>query len=171
MDYVQTLSKIYSDNNEPFEWVTPTNLLVRQLYPNTKKFRIETRINGSILKLNFRRQIENTVNKRKSSQGSSPNYIHSLDASALTFCVNRCLDEGIKSFAMVHDSYATHSPNMGKLNHILREEYVKMYSNNDVLEQLYERAVVKFPHIEIPVPPAKGSFNINEILDSDYFFA
>ena len=171
MDYVQTLSKIYSDHNQPLEWVTPTNLLVRQLYPNTKKFRIETRINGSVLKLNFRKQIENTVNKRKSSQGSSPNYIHSLDAAALTFCVNRCLDEGIESFAMVHDSYATHSPNMEKLNNILREEYVRMYTEHDVLRDLYERAVAKFPDVDIPEPPEKGSFDINEILESDYFFA
>ena len=171
MGYVQTLSKIYAKNNQPFEWVTPTNLLVRQLYPNSKKFRIETRINGSVLKLNFRKQIDNTVDKRKSSQGASPNFIHSLDASALTFCVNRCIDEGIDSFAMVHDSYATHSPNMPKLNNILREEYVRMYSENDVLCQLYDRAVAKFPDEEIPEPPQKGSFEISEILQSDYFFA
>ena len=94
-----------------------------------------------------------------------------MDASALTFCVNRCIDEGIDSFAMVHDSYATHSPNMPKLNNILREEYVRMYSENDVLFQLYDRAVAKFPDEEIPEPPQKGSFEISEILQSDYFFA
>ena len=73
---------------------------------------------------------------------------------------------------MVHDSYATHSTNMPKLNKRLREAFVKMYQDNDVLGNLYDSAVATLPKdIDIPLPPQKGDLDLNEVLQSDYFFA
>jgi DNA-directed RNA polymerase len=103
---------------------------------------------------------------------ASPNFVHSLDASALTLTVDNCLDQGITDFAMVHDSYATHSPNMPKLNDELRSAFVSMYEDNDVLHDLYTNAVTALPKgVEVPTPPTKGSLNLREVLKSDYFFA
>ena len=68
--------------------------------------------------------------------GSSPNFIHSLDASALVRTVNRCVEQGISQFSMVHDSYGTHSPELPRMQEILRLEFVKMYEEHDVLEEL-----------------------------------
>jgi len=172
MDYIKSIAKLYSKQGRPFEWETPTGLLVRQSYSNTKKLRIWTHLSGSTVKLNYRQPLEKTVDSRKSVSGASPNFTHSLDAAALTFTVDKCLKEGITDFAMVHDSYGTHSPNMVKLNDKLREAFVEMYRDNDVLQNLYDSAVNTLAEgTEIPEPPPRGTLNIEEVLQSDYFFA
>jgi DNA-directed RNA polymerase len=172
MDYIKSIAKLYSKQGRPFEWETPTGLLVRQSYSNTKKLRIWTHLSGSTVKLNYRQPLEKTVDSRKSVSGASPNFTHSLDAAALTFTVDKCLKEGITDFAMVHDSYGTHSPNMVKLNDKLREAFVEMYRDNDVLQNLYDSAVSTLTEgTEIPEPPPRGTLNIEEVLQSDYFFA
>jgi len=172
MDYIKSIAKLYCEQGKPFEWITPTGLLVRQAYNNTNKLRIRTHLNGSQVKLNYREPIENSIDARKSVSGASPNFTHSLDAAALTLTVDKCLKEGIKDFAMVHDSYGTHSPNMVTLNNKLREAFVEMYRDNDVLSDLYAYAVTSLKEgTEVPEPPTKGCLNIEEVLHSDYFFA
>lgn len=172
MDYIKDIAKLYSQQGKPFEWLTPTGLLVRQSYSNTKKLRIWTHLSGSVVKLNYRQPLEKTIDVRKSVSGASPNFVHSLDAAALTLTVDKCLKEGVTDFAMVHDSYGTHSPNMVKLNDKLREAFVEMYRDNDVLQNLYDSAVNTLSEgTEIPEPPPRGSLEIEEVLNSDYFFA
>lgn len=172
MDYIKDIAKLYSQQGKPFEWLTPTGLLVRQSYSNTKKLRIWTHLSGSVVKLNYRQPLEKTIDVRKSVSGASPNFVHSLDAAALTLTVDKCLKEGVTDFAMVHDSYGTHSPNMVKLNDKLREAFVEMYRDNDVLQNLYDSAVNTLTEgTEIPEPPPRGSLEIEEVLNSDYFFA
>ena len=172
MDYIKELAKLYGEQNKPFEWITPTGLIVRQSYANTKKHRINTHLSGSVVKLTYNKPIGNTVDKRKSVSGSSPNVTHSMDASAVTFTIDKCLKEGITDFAMVHDSYGTHSPNMPLLNNKLREAFVEMYKEHDVLQSLYDYAVTSLEEgTDIPLPPQKGTLDIEEVLKSDYFFA
>lgn len=172
MSYIKDIAKLYAQQGKPFEWVTPTGLLVRQSYNNTKKLRIWTHLSGSEVKLNYRQPLEDSIDLRKSVSGASPNLVHSLDASALTLTVDKCLKDGITDFAMVHDSYGTHSPNMIKLNDRLREAFVEMYRDNDVLQNLYDSAVTSLKEgTEVPDPPHKGCLNIEEVLKSDYFFA
>ena len=172
MDYVKQLAKLYAKEGKMFEWFTPTGLLVRQTYNNQKKLRIVTHLMGSTTRLNYYTPIDNTVDSRKAVSGASPNLVHSLDAAALTYTVDKCLKEGVTDFAMVHDSYGTHSTNMPMLNDKLREAFVEMYKDNDVLQNLYDSAVTTLAEgTDIPLPPQKGTLNIEEVLKSDYFFA
>ena len=155
-----------------FEWVTPTGLLVRQSYNNKKKQRVHTHLGGSIVRLNYHEPISNSVDTRKAVSGSSPNLVHSLDAAALTETVVRCLKDGVTDFAMVHDSYGTHCTNMPLLNQRLREAFVDMYKQNDILQNLYDNAVTTLAEdTEIPLPPIKGKLDLDQVLKSDYFFA
>lgn len=171
MDYVKDVGSLYSARNMPMEWITPTNLLVRQVYNDHRTKVIQTLIDGSIVKLNYQQGIEDKISKSKTRSGASPNFVHSLDASALTMTVNRCVDAGIIDFAMVHDSYGTHSPNMWKMSHLLREAFVDMFEQNDVLEQLYTYTKERLKTDEVPAPPGKGTLDIRNVLKSKYFFA
>jgi DNA-directed RNA polymerase len=172
MNYIKDIAKLYVDNGISFYWKTPTNIIVKQYYPNSKKKRVQSHLNGSMIRLSYREADENTIDSRKMLSAASPNFVHSLDASALTLTVNNCLDKGIKDFAMVHDSYATHSPNMPMLNNELRSAFVEMYENNDVLHDLYTNAVTTLPEgVDVPQPPKQGTLDLKEVLQSDYFFA
>ena len=86
--------------------------------------------------------------------------------------VNRCVDVGITDFSMVHDSYGTQSPYMPTMVNIIRESFVDMYEQNDVLQQLYDHAVKVLPEgAEIPKPPERGDLSLREVLQSEYFFS
>lgn len=172
MNYIKDVAKLYVDNGIPFRWTTPTNLIVRQFYTDRKCRRVKTHIAGSIIALRYYDDVGDKIDARKTLSGASPNFVHSLDAAALTMTVHECLKDGIIDFAMVHDSYATHSPSMPLLNKRLREAFVALYQEHDVLLNLYTDAVTSLPQgTVVPAPPERGSLDLTEVLKSDYFFA
>ncbi len=150
--------------------VADTGWLVLQQYKETEQKRIKTHINGEVVSLSFPREKEDSVHRRRTGLGSSPNFIHSLDAAALTKTINKASPH-MNDFAMVHDSYGTHSTYMPNLSEILRECFVQMYEENDVLQNLRNHAILTLDTQDVPEPPAKGSLDISKVLDSQYFFA
>jgi len=171
MDYVKTIADIYADHRKHMEWVTPTGWIVLQQYNEMEQKRIKTHISGDIVSLSFPKDKENSVHRHRTGLGSSPNFIHSLDAAAMTKTINKCMQAGIQDFAMVHDSYGTHSSNMLALSEILREEFVRMYEEHDVLTELRQHAILTLGTENIPVPPSKGNLDLSNVLKSEYFFA
>jgi len=171
MNFIKDVGRAYARQNQPMEWFTPTGLMVRQAYPELELRRIKTHIDGSIIKLAYQHQKDGTISKSKTASGASPNFIHSLDAAALTLTVNKCHDQGITDFAMVHDSYGTHSPNMPRLGNVLRESFVDMYEKHDVMQELYDHAASKIGTEDLPPVPTKRNLDLKSILKSDYFFS
>ena len=171
MDYVKTIADVYAQMGQHMEWVTPTGWVVLQQYSQTQQKRIKTHINGEVVSLSFPKEKENTVNKHRTGLGASPNFIHSLDASAMTKTINKATKLGIQDYAMVHDSYGTHSSMMPLLSDVLREEFVNMYEQHDVLTELRQHAIITLGTEDIPQPPSCGSLDIRNVLKSDYFFA
>ena len=170
MDYIKSVGDVYADVNKHMEWVTPTGWLVLQSYNNTTTKRIKTHINGEIVKLNMLEE-GSTVSRRRTGTGSSPNFIHSLDAAAMTKTINACVNRGILDFAMVHDSYGTHSSHMPMMSDLIRQEFVKMYEQHDVLTELRDHAIQTLGTEDVPLPPALGDLDIRRVLESEYFFA
>ncbi|MDA7495958.1 hypothetical protein OAA57_00790 [bacterium] len=170
MDYIKSVGDVYADVNKHMEWVTPTGWLVLQSYNNTTTKRIKTHINGEIVKLNMLEE-QSTVSRRRTGSGSSPNFIHSLDAAAMTKTINACVNRGILNFHMVHDSYGTHSSLMPMMSDLIRQEFVRMYEQHDVLTELRDHAIQTLGTEDVPLPPALGDLDIRKVLQSEYFFA
>ena len=171
MNYIKSVADVYADHNRHMEWVTPTNWLVVQDYRQTDNKRIKTHINGSTVSLSFPKDIPDSVHRKRTGLGSSPNFIHSMDAAAMTKTINTASTMGIEDFAMVHDSYGTHSTYMPQLSEVLRQEFVNMYEQHDVLTELREHAIRVLGTQDVPVPPSKGNLDLREVLRSQYFFA
>lgn len=171
MDFIKDISGKYTEAGKHMQWITPTGMLVEQQYLDQSDHLVKSRVDGNIIKLKMTKDIADTVNKKRTRLGSSPNFIHSMDAAALTLTVNSCLDKGLDSFAMVHDSFGTHSPDMPVMSDVLREEFVLMYIEHDVLEELRDHASNVLGTTDLPKIPDKGSLKIADVLDSEYFFA
>ena len=73
------------------------------------------------------------------------------------------------AFAGVHDSFWTHAADVPAMNRILREQFVAMHSQ-PLLEQLRDHLVKTFPEAELPEVPPTGDLDLNEVLESKYFF-
>ena len=84
--------------------------------------------------------------------------------------VNRLHSEGLRHFAMVHDSYGVHASDVDLLNRILREEFVRIYSE-PVMWHFFKDLWKSNPGVALPSLPSPGTLDIRQVLDSPYFFA
>ena len=168
MNWIRDVSSELSKKGYPVIWKTPTGLYIYQHYKAFKWRRIETTIDGKLLKPVIYEEDGKKIDVLRSVNGSAPNFVHSLDASALTLTVHLCNKEEINSYAMIHDSYGTHAHNTPKMAKLLREAFVDIYKNNDVLDDFYKAALEVLD--EVPEPPKMGNLNIHEVLRSPYFF-
>lgn len=169
MDWLQASSQVASKEGLPINWTTPVGFLVQQAYrvPAVKK--VDTTFNSQRIVLRYQHGV-GKIDSRRQASGISPNWIHSLDASHLMKTIGRCKREGITSFSMIHDSYGTHAGNAWAMARYLREEFVQMYSRVDVLGQFKAELEAQTGE-QLPDLPAKGNLDLNQVLDSPFFFA
>lgn len=116
--------------NNPFRspviWTTPLKLPVVQPYRQASSTQIPTVLQSITTK---RSGSQDPVSRRKQLQGFPPNFIHSLDATHMLLSALRCDEMGL-SFAAVHDSFWTHAADVPTMNHVLRDAFVRMHSEN-----------------------------------------
>lgn len=171
MDWLQVAARVAAAEQLPVLWTTPAGFLVQQAYRLPNEVRIDTafeKIRVQV-KLNVGDQ---QIDKRKQASGISPNWVHSLDASHMQRTIERCHEMGLRSFCMIHDSYGTHAGNAQVMANALREEFVRMYSEQDVLGKFRDDLLEQLPAgTELAELPPKGSLDLSQVLESPFFFA
>ena len=172
MSWLQTLSKLASDGGLPIQWKTPAGFPVVQRYQKFKTKRVKVAMTGRKIYLNIREEIP-LIDKQRQSNGVSPNFVHSLDAAALKLTICSSLDQGIDSFAMIHDSYGTHAADTSALAATLRASFVALYDGRDVLNDFREslKENNKIAEKDLPAVPSLGRLPIHDVFSSKYFFA
>lgn len=169
MDYLRKIARIITASKQYIEWLTPAGLLVRQAYNSRKKKMIRTELYGSILKVTVNIDQE-SLDTQRQLNGICPNFIHSLDAACLMLYLTKCKKEGIDSFMTVHDCYGTLAPDTDMSAKLLREAFVEIY-RQPILENFTSDVLSGFDdEIEKPEIPEKGELDIEEVLNSNYFF-
>ncbi len=169
MKWVREVAKQISTKNLPLVWKTPTDFVVYQQYPNIKKHRIKTTIDGTLIRPTLASEDNGNIDRNRAVNGSAPNFVHALDACALTNTVHMCDNDGIDSYCMIHDSYGTHAANTPIMAKRLREAFINLYKQYDVLEDFRQSALEVLD--EVPRPPKKGNLDLDAIIGSKYFFA
>lgn len=172
MDWMQTAARVVAKQGRPVCWTTPLGLPVVQAYVKSKEVRVETSLAGKRKVLSVREELLKP-DTRKAANSISPNIVHSLDACHLMLTVSNAVDAGINSFALVHDSFATHAGQSEEFYDIIRQSFVQLYEPDifaDLLEQFKEQ-VPEDKHGDFAPLPEKGNLNPEEILDSLYCFA
>ena len=107
------------------------------------------------------------MNKSRQANGIAPNFVHSLDACHLMMTIIKAKDKyGIEDFSVVHDSFGTHACDIEQLGIILRETFVDLYGDTNVLETFKQEQ-----KLELPDLPKFGTLDIKEVLDSEFFFS
>lgn len=166
MGWITKCTRALAKENIPLRWTSPSGLVVRQA-----DFKVESKVIRTFLHGNMRVRVGEFTNKLdpyKQTNGASPNFVHSMDAAHLVATVNAAAARGIRDFAMIHDDYGTHAANTETLHSVLREEFVRMYEQHDVLQEFYDAH--KGLGVDLPKPPAQGALNLRDVLASPYFF-
>ena len=158
-------ARVITSTNRPIQWISPAGLPCIQPYVSSKPAK---EIKSRKMHIDYNKAISR-VDSRKQSGAFPPNFVHSLDASHMMMTANRCCSEGI-NYISVHDSYWCHGCDVDRLNVILKEEFVKMYSTN-ILEDLRQGFLRTNYGIKLDPLPDLGNLDIKSVLDSDYFFS
>lgn len=168
MQFIQRLAGYMTKAGCHMEWETMTGFIVEHKEFEWKSRRIKTQLLGNT-RFSVRKETKNyDLGKMKSA--SSPNFVHSMDASHLILAVKGFLDAGFTGIAVIHDDFGTHACDTPKLREILRETLVSMYSEHDVLADLLEHnEALLLDEIDIPLPE-KGNLDLKETLKSEYAF-
>ena len=166
MSWIQKCAGAVAKEGHAFEYRTPLGFPV---YHKAYKFEIKevrTRLfGGTRIKVQIH---TDEINAAKMRSGSSPNYVHSMDATHLMMVVNACLDAGIQDFAMIHDDFGCHACHVEDFDRIIREQFCLLYGPDrlaDLRAQLEAGSGCDLP----PTPPM-GDLNLDDVKRSKYFF-
>tara|TARA_R110002020_G_scaffold36419_7_gene109519 strand:+ start:2560 stop:4893 length:2334 start_codon:yes stop_codon:yes gene_type:complete len=144
-------------------WVTPIGFPVYQYYKAVDPVYIRTKLNGNMQL--WMRDVDqdggpNAVGQRN---GIAPNFVHSLDSTHMVMVINSC---DLWDMAMIHDDFGTHAGAIDKLYVTIREEFLKLYTNNDPLVDWAEQVDADLDSL-----PETGDYDINQIIQAKYFFS
>lgn len=195
MEWLQTASGLLAKTRDvtgkpmPMSWVTPAGFPVRQAYHKYKTKRIRSLLSGAIKVRDVTGEISkenldevSLISKEptedldsiKQRNGIAPNFVHSMDASHLMLTVNSCFDQGIRQFAMIHDSYGCPAGQGDIMYATVRSVFVETYTNHNVLQDLHDQIANMLPEKEakkLPEIPAAGNLDLEVVKDSLYAFA
>ena len=168
---------VKSGTQSPMTWTTPAGFPVRQIRLETSPVRVKTFLDGKRCDISY---IKNkaTLDGGKMRSSIAPNFVHSLDAAHLQLTISACLnayDAGEvstpMSFCMIHDSFAVHASDMDVFSVLLRHSFHYIYTKHDPLKEFLEENRLVLKDEDIPDLPIKGDFNIDNVLESSFFFS
>lgn len=148
---------------QQIRWTTPSGFPVTQVYNKQETIVIRAKLFGG-----SRIWVSKDVDEARPAghkNGLAPNFVHSMDASHMILTINACEAAGINSLAMIHDDYGTHPADTQRLYEIIRNEFVRMYEENDPILDFFNS------YSDLPTPPNKGQLDIQAVRQSPYFFA
>lgn len=182
MEFLQDLAGLLAHEGKPLEWTTPVGLPWSNRYHENTTERLSLWLHDGGVKVRYKPVVatgyKKDIDKKRAVNGSAPNFVHALDASHLLLTVLAALREGIRHFALVHDSFGCLPSVAARFQGIIRETFVEMYEKHDVLAEVLQRAKCdlsehnsRLTEIADKLPDLRGSLNIKEVLNAKYAFA
>ncbi|XP_059950787.1 DNA-directed RNA polymerase, mitochondrial isoform X2 [Mesoplodon densirostris] len=174
-------ARLISHTGSAVEWVTPLGIPIIQPYHRDSKVMIK----GGLQSLTFSSSVDTSQkpNTLKQKNGFPPNFIHSLDSSHMMLTALHCYRKGL-TFVSVHDCFWTHAADVAVMNQVCREQFIRLHSQ-PILHNLSRFLIKRFcsdPRASksiwvsrlmdtlLSVPKA-GTFNLEQVKHSTYFFS
>lgn len=168
MAWIRKCAKIVSMAGSPIRYNSVLGFPVKLRAEKIEEKIIKTHLNGDLrVTVGYP---TGELNARRMQNGSAPHFVHNCDSSHMLLTVNACLDDGIDTFAMIHDDFGTHAADIDALHRHIREQFYALHSEHDVLAEFKEQ-VEATAGVELPPIPAKGSLDLRLVLRSEFFFS
>ena len=163
---------VYGNGNDRIKWTTPTGFPVEYTNFVMKDEKTIGTISGFTTN-NKKAQIKHVAkvptkmpDTRGFMCGISPNFVHSMDASHMAHVI----DEWNNDFGAVHDSFSTHACDVESLLALTKDKFIEMYNVENFYDYIENQLVTDRTKLDV-TQPLRGSLNVEDIYQSDYFFA
>ena len=167
MDWLAAIASVIAEEGEPVQWMTPIGFPVIQPYRKHNRRSLKTCMQNVLVAATSGSL---AVDKQRQRSAFPPNFVHSLDATHMLMTAKTC-DINKIDFAAVHDSYWTQAGSVDDMNEILRDEFVNLYTDTNILEDFAESLSVLYPGVEFPPLPERGDLDLNVVKTSPFFFS
>lgn len=147
-------------NGKRMEWTSPMGFKVQHDYEGFDVVDVE--INSCGVRVAAVREYNGTTKPVQMQNAISPNFVHALDASHLALTAIRMRDAGL-SMVAIHDSFGTHPCDVDALHVHLRTAFVQMYEQNVLADFMWDVNA-------IGEAPMRGTLDLSQVLDSEFFF-
>lgn len=142
-------------------WTTPSGFVVSQRIMKPDVVRMDLQLLGKVKMVTVAVGDSDEVDINKHKAATSPNLIHSLDASLLHLAATR-FDAPI---ALIHDSVLCRATDMSILSTLVRETYMHLFADNDYLKDFARQIGAESE------PPIIGDLEPETVIESTYFFS
>jgi len=175
MEWVRGVARHMTKNGKSVKWVTPDGFPVVQSYAIEEGKLVNFKLAGRRVRLMIVEETQKTMARNSQVTGAPPNFVHSYDGYHLRSCILDANDAGVHNFALVHDSFGTSADQAAALFNSIRSSFVRLYRDHDPINELYEEALDYLPtpkaKAALPLPPARGTLNIEDVLKAPYCFS
>jgi DNA-directed RNA polymerase len=141
-------------------WTTPSGFVVSQKIMKPEMVRMDLQLLGKVKMVTVAVGDSDEVDINKHKAATSPNLIHSLDASLLHIATLRFN----APIALIHDSVLCRATDMSVLSTIVRETYMHLFADHDYLKDFAQQIGAESD------PPIIGDLEPETVIDSTYFF-
>ena len=162
---------VYGNGRDRLTWTTPSGFPVEYTCFNTATRKCRGTISGYKTASGGAKTINHvarvptkTPDVRGFMCGVSPNFVHSLDASHMALVI----DDWHGEFGAVHDSFSTHACDVEELLAKTKAHFMDIYDVDNFFDYIRSQLTNNTDDVE---QPALGTLDIEEVQDSDYFFA
>jgi len=174
MDWLQEVASLLASENKPVIWTTPIGFPVVNGYYEPILKQVDIKIKGRRKRQQLLLGYTDKLKRTKQRSTIAPNFVHSFDACHLMMVALEAKKQGINSFLLIHDSFGCLPSDMALFSYIVREQFVNLYEHCDPFQAIHENALIALSEkgkAKLEPPPAKGTLDIQSVLDSHYAFA
>jgi len=165
MNWLTTCARLITQHGYPVAWISPIGLPAIQPYRQKKSATIVTLLQTVTV---TDESDDLPIHKKRQVTAFSPNFVHSLDSSHMLLTALESDRRGL-TFSAVHDSFWTHACDIDEMNVALRDVFVNLYQQ-PLLESLKQTWEMRYPDLDFPDLPERGSLDLNEVRKAKYFF-
>ena len=164
---------VYGNGKDRIRWTTPSKFPVEYVNFVTRDEKCHGTISGFKTAAGGSKTIKHVAqvptkmpDTRGFMCGISPNFVHSLDASHMALVI----DDWNNEFGAVHDSFSTHACDVESLLALTKDKFIDMYNVDNFYDYIENELVTDKTYLDV-TQPNRGSLNVEDIYQSDYFFA
>ena len=140
-------------------WTTPSGFVAHQRFMKKETVRLDLRLMGRV-QVTVATGDSEKVDLPHHKNATSPNLIHSLDASLLHLSVLRFN----APIALIHDSVLCRATDMTLLSAVVRETYMHLFAEHEYLKDFAQQIGAETE------PPIIGDLEPSSVIESTYFF-
>ncbi|MBN9564946.1 MAG: hypothetical protein J0G29_02450 [Alphaproteobacteria bacterium] len=176
MQLLKCATRHLAKQNKSTTWLTPSGFKVVQDNRIKTKMQIKTKLFGTQnfwMRFDAEPNNEDKADIKRQANGITANFIHSLDAAALTLCILEAKKHNITAIRTIHDSLSVVPGDMEVLSQLIRKSFQQMYQDKNLLKDFLTQTLDKetaetfWKEANISL----GLLDLSQLKKATYFFA